>query len=116
MPAQSPGTSNEKQLLTYWIVYSSLGCIEYFLHRLLDLLQFYWLGKCIFLIWFRQSGSSSIKISSDSKLIDVSKEERTVPRMKLNTRGLKTTQLTGTYRLYLIRSPAARKMIPKVGE
>ncbi|CAF1534508.1 unnamed protein product [Adineta ricciae] len=49
---QSPGSFDHKKLLNYWIIYSSIGCIEYFLHKLCDLLLFYWFGKCVFLIWF----------------------------------------------------------------
>jgi hypothetical protein len=79
----SPGTSDSKPLLIYWTVYSSLTCVEYFghslfngvfivieflVHSLFHLSLFYWLGKCIFLIWFMKFGSEKISriFSQDS--------------------------------------------------
>lgn len=55
---QLSGASNQKSLMTYWIIYSSLSCFEYILHGVCDFLLFYWLGKCIFLIWYLKSKSS----------------------------------------------------------
>ncbi len=72
---QSPETGDHRRLLIYWIVYSSLTYIEYFGHGLFNLLLisidclgyclshsviFYWPAKCIFLIWFMNSGSRMI--------------------------------------------------------
>jgi len=72
---QSPGSSDDKQLLVYWIVYSLLNCIEYVGYAFFNLLLmcidclrfclshaelFYWLAKGIFLIWFMNSGSRMI--------------------------------------------------------
>lgn len=52
----SSGQRREKQLLVYWIVYSSLICIEYLVYSLLNALYIYWLAKCIFLLWFMKYG------------------------------------------------------------
>ncbi|CAF1158107.1 unnamed protein product [Rotaria sordida] len=57
---QSPGKYDDRHLLIYWIVYSLLGCIEYFGYSLFNSLFFYWLAKCIFLVWFMKSGSRMI--------------------------------------------------------
>jgi type IV secretory pathway TrbD component len=73
-----PGTSNDKQLLTYWIVFGSLNFIESFLHNFLNRLVFYWLAKCILLIWLLQSEISFVKTSSDPQMTEMFKQERTV--------------------------------------
>jgi hypothetical protein len=72
---RSPETSDYRRLLIYWVVYSSLTYIEYFGRGLFNLLLipidclgyclshsaiFYWLAKCIFLVWFLNSGSRMI--------------------------------------------------------
>jgi hypothetical protein len=71
----SPGSSDDKQLLVYWIVYSLFNFIDYVGYGFFNLLLisidcvryclsnsalFYWLGKTIFLIWFMNSGSRMI--------------------------------------------------------
>ncbi len=90
---QSPGTYDDKQLLIYWVVYSSLICIEYLGHNIFHALftcigylgyylfntsLFYWLAKCIFLIWFMNSGSYMISrrfIQNTETLNDVQNSE-----------------------------------------
>jgi hypothetical protein len=100
MAVRSAETNNDKQLLTYWIVYSSLGCIEYVLHSFFDFLIFYWLGKCIFLICFFQSGSSLAKMISDVQNIIVSKQKSSdLLLVKRKMSDLKRTQSSGMYTL-----------------
>jgi hypothetical protein len=75
LAVQSPGSNDDKQLLIYWIVYSSLTCFEYleinplnllliciefFGHCLSSSSLFYWLAKCIFLVWLMKSGTRMI--------------------------------------------------------
>ncbi len=43
--------------LTYWVIYSLLGLIEYIGYNFFHTLLFYWLGKSIFLIWLMMPGS-----------------------------------------------------------
>ncbi|CAF4147971.1 unnamed protein product [Rotaria sp. Silwood2] len=94
MAIQLPGIFDEKRLLIYWIIYSSLGCIEYILHGLCDFLRFYWLGKCIFLVWFLKSGSSSsTEMTSESETTDLIKKEPTVARKRATQGDRKRTQL-----------------------
>ncbi|CAF4722333.1 unnamed protein product [Rotaria sp. Silwood1] len=97
MVIQLPGIFDEKRLLISWMIYSSLDCIEYILHGLCDFLQFYWLGKCIFLVWFLQSGSSSssssTEITPESETTDLVNEELTVVRQSATQDGPKRIQL-----------------------
>lgn len=75
------GAGDTQRLLIYWIVYSLFTFVEYFGHGLLSLLLFsidcfmwclscspvfYWLGKCIFLLWFFNTGSRVIERRSDA--------------------------------------------------
>lgn len=61
--------------MVYWVVYSILTCIEYFghglftgfvtciefiVHSLFYLSYFYWLAKCLFLLWFAHAGAQII--------------------------------------------------------
>jgi hypothetical protein len=100
MAVRSAETDNDKQLLTYWIVYSSFGSIEYVLHSFFDFLIFYWLGKCIFLLWFFQSGSSLAKMISDVQNIIVSKQKSSGSlSMQRKMSDPKRTQSSGMYTL-----------------
>jgi hypothetical protein len=54
---RSDETSVDKELLIYWIFYSSLICVEYLGYQLCNWLMFYWLAKCFFLIWLMVSGT-----------------------------------------------------------
>ena len=75
MAVISSRSVNEKQLLVYWIVYGLLNCIESVGYGLFSLFlfgidcfkfcvshssTFYWLAKCLFLIWFSNYGSRII--------------------------------------------------------
>ncbi|CAF1368635.1 unnamed protein product [Adineta steineri] len=51
----------EKELLIYWIVYSSLISIEYIGYNQFHALRIYWLIKLIFLIWFINYGAAKAK-------------------------------------------------------
>ena len=41
---------------TYWVVYSVFGLIEYIGYNFFNTLPFYWLIKCVFLIWLMSQG------------------------------------------------------------
>jgi receptor expression-enhancing protein 5/6 len=41
----------------YWVVFASFSCVEFFSDILLSWFPFYFLGKCIFLIWCMSPGS-----------------------------------------------------------
>ncbi|XP_003382355.1 PREDICTED: receptor expression-enhancing protein 5-like [Amphimedon queenslandica] len=47
----SEETDDDTQWLTYWVVYAFFGLIEFFTDILLSWIPFYFLGKCVFLIW-----------------------------------------------------------------
>jgi len=47
---------DDTEWLVYWVVYSSFGFIEYIGHSFFHGLPFYWLGKCLFLIWLMVPG------------------------------------------------------------
>ncbi|CAF4253138.1 unnamed protein product [Adineta steineri] len=53
--------AKEKELLIYWIVYSSLISIEYIGYNQFHALRIYWLVKLIFLIWFINYGAAKAK-------------------------------------------------------
>lgn len=44
--------------LMYWIVYCSFGFIEYVAYSFFQTLPFYWLLKCIFLVWLMMPGAT----------------------------------------------------------
>lgn len=48
---ESPDGDDDKQWLTYWIVYSTFNILEYFADLIFFWIPFYDLLKCAFLIW-----------------------------------------------------------------
>jgi len=50
-------TTKDTKWLIYWIVYVLFNFLEYFNYNFYQTRRFYWLGKCIFLIWFMIPGS-----------------------------------------------------------
>lgn len=48
---ESPNKEDDLQWLTYWVVYAVFGTIEFFSDILLSWFPFYWLAKCLFLVW-----------------------------------------------------------------
>jgi hypothetical protein len=50
-------TTNDTKWLIYWIIYVLFNFLECFHYDFYQTLRFYWLGKCIFLIWFMMPGS-----------------------------------------------------------
>lgn len=48
---ESKNTDDDTMWLTYWVVFSALSIVEFFSDIILGLIPFYWLLKCIFLIW-----------------------------------------------------------------
>jgi len=57
LAVESTITTDDTEWLIYWIVYASFGFIEYFGHAFFHSLPFYWLGKCLFLIWLMLPGT-----------------------------------------------------------
>lgn len=51
-----PVTTNDTKWSIYWIIYTLFGFVEYFHYDFYLTLRYYWLGKCIFLIWLMMSG------------------------------------------------------------
>lgn len=109
-------TSNQKKLLTYWIIYSSLGCVEYVLHGVCNFLRIYWLAKFIFLMWFIKSGPAPSETDSGAEtnpgfeqeiLIDFDKKEEPpvpqLPRKKAVPSGIKRRQLRCKYTFISIK-------------
>lgn len=48
---ESPQGDDDKQWLTYWIVYSTFNILEYFADLILFWIPLYDLLKCLFLVW-----------------------------------------------------------------
>lgn len=60
---ESADTRDDTQWLTYWIVYSYFGILEFFADYLLFWIPFYSLIKCCFLLWMiNYNGASLIYI------------------------------------------------------
>ncbi|KAG8195168.1 hypothetical protein JTE90_023343 [Oedothorax gibbosus] len=61
---ESRNKEDDTLWLTYWVVYAALSIFEFFSDFILALIPFYWLLKCIFLIWcmvpFSMNGSKFI--------------------------------------------------------
>lgn len=55
---------DDTKWLTYWVTFGIMAVIEYFSGVLMSLIPFYWLLKCLFLIWcmlpIEQNGSKVI--------------------------------------------------------
>lgn len=48
---ESGNKADDKQWLTYWVVYALFSVLEFFVDILVGWVPFYWLSKCAFLIW-----------------------------------------------------------------
>jgi len=48
---ESTDKDDDTEWLMYWVVFSTFSCVEFFSDILLSWFPFYFLGKCIFLIW-----------------------------------------------------------------
>ena len=42
---------DDTKWLTYWVTFAAFSLVEFFSEIILDFIPFYWLVKCIFLIW-----------------------------------------------------------------
>jgi len=42
---------DDTRWLTYWVTFAAFSLVEFFSEFILDFVPFYWLVKCIFLIW-----------------------------------------------------------------
>ena len=56
MAVESTATQDDTEWLIYWIVYASFGIVEYVGYAFFHSLPFYWLAKCLFLIWLMAPG------------------------------------------------------------
>jgi len=43
--------SDDTQWLTYWVVFASFSVVEYFADFIASWVPFYWLSKCLFMVW-----------------------------------------------------------------
>jgi len=57
LAVESSVKHDDTEWLIYWIVYAAFGFAEYIGHTFFHSLPFYWLGKCIFLIWLMAPGT-----------------------------------------------------------
>ncbi|XP_054712059.1 receptor expression-enhancing protein 5-like [Uloborus diversus] len=61
---ESKNKEDDTCWLTYWVVFAGLALIEFFSDFILALIPFYWMLKCMFLIWcflpWRLNGSRFI--------------------------------------------------------
>lgn len=59
LAVESKGTRDDTEWLIYWVVYTTATFIEYIGHSFFQTLPFYWLGKCLFLIWLMIPGPNN---------------------------------------------------------
>lgn len=59
LAVESKGTRDDTEWLIYWVVYTTATFIEYIAYSFFHTLPFYWLGKCIFLIWLMIPGPNN---------------------------------------------------------
>ncbi|XP_066947429.1 receptor expression-enhancing protein 5-like isoform X3 [Macrobrachium rosenbergii] len=48
---ESPRKEDDTKWLTYWVVFALFSVCEFFSDLLLSWFPFYWLAKCMFLVW-----------------------------------------------------------------
>jgi len=48
---ESTNKDDDTQWLMYWVVFASFSIVEFWTDILLSWFPFYWLGKCLFLVW-----------------------------------------------------------------
>lgn len=48
---ESPKKEDDTRWLTYWVVFALFSVCEFFSDLLLSWFPFYWLAKCLFLVW-----------------------------------------------------------------
>ncbi|CAM4780750.1 unnamed protein product [Rotaria magnacalcarata] len=56
LAVESKGSHDDTEWLMYWVIYALFGFIEYIGYNFFQTLPFYWLGKCIFLVWLMVPG------------------------------------------------------------
>lgn len=57
LAVESTATHDDTEWLIYWIVYAAFALVEYVGYTFFHTLPFYWLGKCLFLIWLMAPGT-----------------------------------------------------------
>merc|ERR1712051_654838 len=48
---ESRAKNDDTQWLTYWVVFAAFSVVEYFADFIAGWIPFYWLSKCLFLVW-----------------------------------------------------------------
>merc|ERR1711872_861066 len=48
---ESTVKNDDTQWLTYWVVFAAFSVVEYFADFIAGWVPFYWLSKCLFLVW-----------------------------------------------------------------
>jgi len=48
---ESKRIEDDAQWLTYWVVFAAFSVVEYFADFIAGWVPFYWLSKCLFLVW-----------------------------------------------------------------
>jgi len=48
---ESKQKGDDTQWLTYWVVFAAFSVIEYFADFIAGWIPFYWLSKCLFMVW-----------------------------------------------------------------
>ncbi|CAI4842666.1 BAQ_1a_G0055580.mRNA.1.CDS.1 [Saccharomyces cerevisiae] len=90
---KTPTSTDDTQLLTYWIVFSFLSVIEFWSKAILYLIPFYWFLKTVFLIYIAlpQTGGARMiyqkivaPLTDRYILRDVSKTEKDEIRASVN--------------------------------
>ncbi|CAF3572819.1 unnamed protein product [Rotaria socialis] len=56
LAVESKGSHDDTEWLMYWVIYALFGFLEYIGYSFFQTLPFYWLGKCIFLVWLMVPG------------------------------------------------------------
>ncbi|XP_015922024.1 receptor expression-enhancing protein 5 isoform X1 [Parasteatoda tepidariorum] len=48
---ESSNKEDDTRWLTYWVTFAAFSLLEFFSEIILDFVPFYWLLKCLFLVW-----------------------------------------------------------------
>jgi len=48
---ESKTKEDDQKWLTYWVVFALFSVLEYFTETLVSWIPFYWLSKCVFMVW-----------------------------------------------------------------
>jgi len=91
---ESRNKEDDTKWLTYWVVYAYLSTIEFFSDILLSWFPFYWLAKCILLVWcFAPSSWNGSTIIYNKVILPLYKKHQSKLDAALQAAGDKVSKL-----------------------